>query len=555
MPRNHRLTRHASRQRRQRNAFLALESLDVRTLPSASITDLVPLAGGNVTGINAGVVVGTKVVSADQHDAFLINPSGAMNDLGSLSGFGSSDGTGLNSSGEVVGYADSSGGLGGDATTEGFLDINGKLTALGTFGGTSSEANGINDSGQVVGWADTKSGQDAFLYSAGQLQDLGGLPGAMASVATAINNVGGIGYSSVGNGSGGGAITKNAFLYSQGKFTDLGTPNGFSIAYAINNSGQIVGEWNGSGNNAHAFLWNNGVMTDLGKLPGEAVSIAESINDSGQVVGYATNAGTGGAVPVEPDHAFLDENGVMTDLNSLLPANSGWVLNTATSIDNSGEIVGMGTLNGAVHAYLVSVPGPAPTPTPTPTPSPSPTPTPTPTPFPTPTPTPIPKPTGLTTPKPAPPPKPAPKLTVQPNLLASGPFRTRISLAIKPKRAKFGRPIMLTASVKNLSRPRVEPIGTATFLEGETVEGTVAILAGKAKLRTSSLRAGKDPIRVVYDGTTRFAQSASGTLMESVGTHHSKTPRLVTSDAGGVVHFHRNALLRRYGVNWHAIRA
>ena len=427
----------------------------MRTLLSASITDLGPLAGGNVTGVNSGVVVGTKVVSATQDEAFLIDPTGVMNELGSLTGFGSSDGTGLNASGEIVGYVESSGGLGGGATTEGFLDINGTLTALGTLGGTSSEANAINASGQVVGWADTNTGQDAFLYSAGQLQDLGGLPGATASVATAINNAGGIvGYSSVGNGSGGGTITKNAFLYSQGKFIDLGTPSVFSLAYAINNAGQIVGESNGTGNNAHAVLWNNGVMTDLGTFPGEAVSIAESINDSGQVVGYATNAGTGGAVPVEPDHAFLDENGVMTDLNSLLPANSGWVLNTATAIDNAGEIVGMGTLNGAVHAYLVRVPVPSPTPTPTPTPTPAPTPTPT---QPTPTPTPTPTSTGPMTPKPAPPPRPAPKPAAQPKVPASGPFRTRTSLTIKPKPAIIGRRITLTASVKNLSQAGVAP--------------------------------------------------------------------------------------------------
>ena len=47
---------------------------------------------------------------------------------------------------------------------------------LGTLGGRNSNAGGINNSGQVVGFADisSRSGH-AFLYSDGQMQDLGSL--------------------------------------------------------------------------------------------------------------------------------------------------------------------------------------------------------------------------------------------------------------------------------------------------------------------------------------------------------------------------------------------
>jgi hypothetical protein len=37
------------------------------------------------------------------------------------------------------------------------------------------------------------------------------------------------------------------------------------------------------------------------------------------------------------------------DLNTLLPANSGWVLNVARGINNKGQIVGTGTINGHEH--------------------------------------------------------------------------------------------------------------------------------------------------------------------------------------------------------------
>ena len=60
---------------------------------------------------------------------------------------------------------------------------------------------------------------------------------------------------------------------------------------------------------------------DLGTLGG-ANSEAAAINDWSQVVGVSDMPGGG-------THAFLYQNGTMTDLNSILPAGSGWVLESA----------------------------------------------------------------------------------------------------------------------------------------------------------------------------------------------------------------------------------
>ena len=111
---------------------------------------------------------------------------------------------------------------------------------LGTFGGLFSSALGINNSGQVVGWAETSNDQRAFLYSAGSMQDLGTLGGSF-SIAFAINNGGQV----VGNAATSGNATSHAFLYSGGSLQDLGTASSpydyGSQATAINNIGQIVG--------------------------------------------------------------------------------------------------------------------------------------------------------------------------------------------------------------------------------------------------------------------------------------------------------------------------
>ena len=45
--------------------------------------------------------------------------------------------------------------------------------------------------------------------------------------------------------------------------------------------------------------------------------------------------------------------GGLRDLNDLIPPNSGWVLKEARDINNSGDIVGYGSINGVNHAFLL----------------------------------------------------------------------------------------------------------------------------------------------------------------------------------------------------------
>src|SRR5690606_30623112 len=121
--------------------------------------------------------------------------------------------------------------------------------------------------GQVVGEAyDNQSRSRAFLYSGGEMHDLGTLGGSH-SWAYGINNAGQVvGFAENGDGD------KRAFLYTgtpgvDGSMEDLGTLPGGSVswAYAINDAGQITGE--AETENAYsAFLYTNGQMYDLGNL-------------------------------------------------------------------------------------------------------------------------------------------------------------------------------------------------------------------------------------------------------------------------------------------------
>jgi probable HAF family extracellular repeat protein len=309
---------------------------------SYTVTDLGTFPGGfensKAFGINAnGQVVGEAYTSSAWH-AFLYS-SGTMTDLGTLGSDSCSRALSINAGGQVVGYSLATIG-GGDAHA--FLYSSGAMTDLGTFGGSYSYATGINASGQVVGQAYTTVGVQsprAFLYSGGTKTDLGTLGGSW-SEANGINDGGQV----VGSSFISGDNHAHAFLYSSGTMTDLGTlggPNNDSQAFAINASGQVVGDSGG-----HAFLYN-GTMTDLGMLD-NLWTRATSINASGDVVGF--NSDFNGH-----DHAFIYRDGTMVDLNTMIDPATGWTLQFANCINDSGQIVGEGVdASGHTAAFLLT---------------------------------------------------------------------------------------------------------------------------------------------------------------------------------------------------------
>jgi probable HAF family extracellular repeat protein len=75
---------------------------------------------------------------------------------------------------------------------------------------------------------------------------------------------------------------------------------------------------------------------------------AHASNHTGIVVGVGARAdGT--------TRAWAYRNGSLRDLNALLPPNSGWILNAAEDINDAGQIVGMGTLNGVQRGFVMDL--------------------------------------------------------------------------------------------------------------------------------------------------------------------------------------------------------
>jgi probable HAF family extracellular repeat protein len=300
--------------------------------------------------------------------------------LGTLGG-SSSVPTGLNDRGAVVGWANTA-----DGGLHPFLWWHGRMTDLGTLdrtGGGWGIAEDVNRSGTVVGQSRLGEVSHAVRWQGGKVTDLGTLGGSYSS-ATAINDHGVI----VGNSTTPDGVL-HAFLWRDGRMTDLGVPGGGDvIAEDVNNRGQVVGFVMPTDRPAFGYLWQRGRVTVLPST--RYGGHARAINDAGLIVGSVSQAesnlavawrhgsyrllgtlpggdasgardvndravvlGTGNVQPHRLDeHAFLWRRGVFSDLSTA------GVPESVVALNNRCEIIG--TLpsadgEGAVAALFVPV--------------------------------------------------------------------------------------------------------------------------------------------------------------------------------------------------------
>jgi probable HAF family extracellular repeat protein len=129
---------------------------------------------------------------------------------------------------------------------------------------------------------------------------------------------------------------------------DLGPfQNNKNNVLAINDVGQRAGvSFNEETGRVEAFLELRGTRMMLGTLGG-SFSIARGINNRGEIVGGSLNRGD------DDFHGFLYRNGKLHDLNDLLQPDSGWELIQAVAINDNGEIIGIGSSNGADRIVLL----------------------------------------------------------------------------------------------------------------------------------------------------------------------------------------------------------
>lgn len=333
------------------------------------LTDLGTL-GGTATfalGLNdRGQIAGTGRTTGSSRPqiAFLSSPGGGggpLTNLGTLPGSTFSRAFTVNNAGVAVGEAFTA-----PAQGEGSRAVVFQNGQVFDVFGASSVANDINEMGTVAGQRTTAGGTRAFVFTdangnntsqAGETFDLSTLraDGSGTSFGFALNNRGQVaGRASTDTG------TSHAFLFTDGnanrafdagEMRDMGSLSGastFSEALGLNDAGQVVGRYALAGTGQSAFLFSGGAMTDLGRLAGFNFARAIDINNRGEIVGTASaSEGFSG-------RALLFRGGAALDLNDRIAPGVGWTLTSAEGINEAGQIVGYGTLNGQTRAVLLT---------------------------------------------------------------------------------------------------------------------------------------------------------------------------------------------------------
>lgn len=318
-----------------------------------SITEI-PQIGHAVAVNREGVVVGDNLV--------YVHRSGVVNQLANSSML-----TGVNDLDQISGDSTVN-----PASQAAVWNLSGGFQLLGMNDRTLGGA--ISNSGFVIGGAATAHlNTTAVVW---RLSDPGAYTGLPTldqqhlaffdpiTTANAVNNQGVVVGSSdtVVLDSQGNVIaaTTHAISWQNGVIADLGTlpGGGASAANGINDEDEIVGESDTAGGAMHAFLLKGKKLRDLGNLANDPAlnSSADAINDGAEIVGWSQVRLADGTVA---QHAFV-RNAHMRDLQSLIehrsPLSGSVTLTEATAINCKGWIVADGFDNSSPsvgHAYLL----------------------------------------------------------------------------------------------------------------------------------------------------------------------------------------------------------
>ena len=241
-------------------------------------------------------------------------PLESATDLGALPGEDWCVGYDINDKGAICGGYNSTIAL---YLQEDAYGLSAGMNSLGSLGGEAI-GYGINEHGEVVGQSqDGSSAKRAVVWLPSAAH---GLPAGLSdlnvlgsdSMASAINDAGQItGYSLSGQ--------FFAFIWEDGVRTNLPKPpNGTSMtARDINNSGVIVGSVDITGVGRRGFIWDSVNGTQIPPEFDSWVSCEfQGISDGGKIGGYGTNsAGEKVAFLLEPILACGDWGYLKTDLN------------------------------------------------------------------------------------------------------------------------------------------------------------------------------------------------------------------------------------------------
>ncbi len=316
------------------------------------------VAFGNHSINNAGQVVGhcnlgdlSSGLYGDwfsENVAFRWSKQSGIQALPLPPGAANASGYSLNDRGQIIGLAGSS-----------YLDMQGVLWEGGTvhtFGPLSDDTTAypqaINNRGQIAGVSalfvdETTLGRSRpVLWDKGQIHllPMDGYSGGQANSINASGRIAGF----LQTGDPADQLHAVPVVWDpHGTVQVLETLGGdFGFAWHLNDQGQVTGMASTAAGAIEMVLWAKGKILYRGSLGG-AFACLWDINNQGQAVGEAYD-------PDGVDHAILVENGVMYDLNDLIPPGSGRVLTGAGGINERGQIVAGSIANGEFRTVLLT---------------------------------------------------------------------------------------------------------------------------------------------------------------------------------------------------------
>jgi probable HAF family extracellular repeat protein len=352
------------------SAAIAQDEPAGKGLPNYTAINLGTLGGSDAVayGINRkGWIGGTANLTGDTAQRGVLWLLGLKLEMGTFGGANSESEFAPNVNGQTTGTAETAipDPLGQDHCGWGthlvcipFLWEYGIMIPLTTLGGPNGVGVDINTAGQIVGDAETRVHDPSCIapqvlqylpavWENGTVKALPTVKGDPDGVAIANNDNGqAAGYT----GNCGSNQSAQAVLWQDGKPIVLPSLGGEANngAQDMNDLGVAVGFSDLPGDTVeHAVIWEKGKVHDLGTLSGDVSSSAYGINNLNQVVGESCDA-------ENICRAFLWQDGVMTDLNALLPLDSPLDAVEALDINDSGEIVGQAYQwsNGDFPAFL-----------------------------------------------------------------------------------------------------------------------------------------------------------------------------------------------------------
>lgn len=359
-------------------AFLLL-SAPATAAPLFSVTaiNLDGVSGINDKGQIVGIVNTDKKHQAqagkytDFQDVALWQ-AGKITIVGSLAGKPDCTPTAINNRGEVVGSGDQPLHFPGDG---GWSDIKLFRWRKGRFSrlSDSGEVLGLNTWGQAVGFRVWPDGEYGFVAWHGKTREIRNPLTKDFCQVTSINDSGimvGVIWTHFGSPKWIGSAHERHFAYLwplTGKPYCIETvPHVvFSEALGINNAGEVIGylhfkdDWfpgqqgQHTQYNDHAFVWKQGKTTLLDRNQPDVFDTRPvAINAAGETIGSADFLVKNAATHL--GHPFLYRNGALSDLNSLIPPNSGWELQTVSGLNNHCQIIGSGTCHGKPRLFLLT---------------------------------------------------------------------------------------------------------------------------------------------------------------------------------------------------------